>query len=173
MISYLKTRYSTDNRDQITFIQNFPSQRDVPSFEAISEELKAISKSMKKDENRSLKNKSLFGGQISVAGKAYKRDKLIKGKNLPQRLDDWIYRECGIKKQTIYNYRNLHELMSISPKLLNCRVNMTYFVKNHENLMSYFENEEQIPWKHQFDCECDGCNSYFFEINASPFGMEF
>ena len=38
---------------------------------------------------------------------------------------------------------------------------------------TYFENEEQIPWKHHFDCECDNCNSYFFEINASPFGMKF
>ena len=67
IISYLKSRYSTDNRDQITFIQNFPSQRNVPSFEEISERLKAISKSMKEDENMSLKNKTLFGGWISVA----------------------------------------------------------------------------------------------------------
>ena len=52
IISYLKSRYSTDNRDQITFIQNFPSQRDIPSFEAISERMKAISKSIKENENR-------------------------------------------------------------------------------------------------------------------------
>ena len=78
IISYLKSRYSTDNRDQITFIQNFPSQRNVPSFEEISERLKAISKSMKEDENMSLKNKTLFGGWISVAKIAYKRDKLTK-----------------------------------------------------------------------------------------------
>ena len=32
--------------------------------------------------------------------------------------------------------------------------------------MTYFENEGQTPWKHQFDCECGDCNSYFF-------GMEF
>ena len=29
IISYLKSQYSADNRDQITFIQNYPSQRDV------------------------------------------------------------------------------------------------------------------------------------------------
>ena len=30
--------------------------------------------------------------------------------------------------------------------------------------MVYFEeNEEQIPWKQHFNCECDDCNSYFFE----------
>ena len=75
IIFYLKSRYSPDNRDQITFIQNIPSQGDVPSFEAICEELKAISKSMKEDENMSLKNKLLFGGWISVAGKAYRHEK--------------------------------------------------------------------------------------------------
>ena len=83
IILYLKSQYSADNRDQINFIQEILSQGDVPSFEAISEELKAISKSMKEDENMSLKNKFLFGGQISVAAKAYKHDKIIKGKNLP------------------------------------------------------------------------------------------
>ena len=102
---------------------------------------------------------------------AYKHDKLIKRKNLSQRFDDWMYRECGMKKRRIYNYKNL-ELISVAPKLLNCQVNTTYFVKNHEILMTYFENEKQIPWKHRFDRECGDCNSYFFEINASLFGME-
>ena len=131
----------------------------MPSFDEISKELKAISKSMKENENMSLKNKYLFGGWLSVAGKAYRRDKFIKGKNLPQR-----YIECRIKKQTTYNYRNLYELMRVGPKLLNSQVNMTYFVKNHEILMTYFGNDEQIPWKHHFDCKCDDCNSYFFEM---------
>ena len=54
--------------------------------------------------------------------------------------------------------------MGVAPKLMNCRVNMTYFVKNHEILINYFEeNEEQIPWKHEFCCKCEDCNSYFFE----------
>ena len=121
IISYLKSRYSTDNRDQITFIKNFPSQRDVPSFEEISERLKAISKSMKENENMSLKNKALFGGWISVAKMAYKRDKLMKRKDLSQPFDDWMYRECGIEKQKIYNYNNLYELMSVAPKLLTVK----------------------------------------------------
>ena len=64
---------------------------------------------MKEDENMSLKNKFLFGGWISVAAKAYRHDIIMnmKGKNLPHRFEDWIYRECKIKKQTVYNYRNL------------------------------------------------------------------
>ena len=78
---------------------------------------------------------------------ACKRDKLIKKKSLAERFDDWIYKEFGIRKQRIYDYINLYELMSVSPKLLNCRVNMTYFVKNHEILMTYFKSEEQILWK--------------------------
>ena len=70
----------------------------------------------------------------------------MNGENLPGRFEDWMYRECGIKKQTICNYKNLYKLMRLAPKLLNFRVNMTYFVKNHEILFSYFEeSKEQIP----------------------------
>ena len=38
------------------------------------------------------------------------------------------------EKQTIYNYSNIC-------KLLNCRVNMTYFIKNHEILLVYFKKK--------------------------------
>ena len=114
----------------------------------------------------SLKNKTIFGEWLSVAGVAFRRYKFVKKKNLPQRFDNWIYRECGIKKQTIYNSWNLYKLMSVAPKLFGCRVNMTYFVKNYEIFMTHFENEGQISWKHSFECKCDDCNSYFF-------GMEF
>ena len=72
IISYLKSQFSLDKRDQITFIQNFPSQRDVPSFKEISKELNTISKSIKEH-----KNMSLFGGWLSVAGKTYKHDRFI------------------------------------------------------------------------------------------------
>ena len=106
----------------------------MPSFEETSERLKAILKHIKENENMSLKNKTVFGEWLSVAGKAFRRNKFIKGKNLTQRFDDWIYRECGMGKQTIYNYRNLFKLMNVAPKLLGCRVNLEYFVKNHEIL---------------------------------------
>ena len=120
IISYLESQHSIDNRNQITFIQDIPSQGDIPSFEAISEDLKTISKSMKEGENMSLKIKFLFGWWISIAVKVYRHDKIMKKKNLPRRFEDWIYRECKIKKQIIYNYRNLYKLMSVALKLLNC-----------------------------------------------------
>ena len=47
---------------------------------------------MKEDENMSLKNKSLFGGWISIASKAYRHDKIIKKKNLSHQFEDWIYK---------------------------------------------------------------------------------
>ena len=47
---YLKSKYFTDIRDEITFIQCYPSQSNVPFFEAISEEPKAISKHIKEGE---------------------------------------------------------------------------------------------------------------------------
>ena len=77
----------------------------------------------------SLKNKTLMGGWISTAAKVFRRDKNMRGENLPGRFKDWMYRECGIKKQTIYNYKNLYKLMRLAPKLLNCRVNMTFLLE--------------------------------------------
>ena len=74
---------------------------------------------MKEDENMSLKNKFLFGGWISIAAKAYRHNKTMKKKNLTHQFEDWIYRECKMKKQTIHNYRNLYKLMSVAPKLLS------------------------------------------------------
>ena len=173
MISYLKSQYLTNNKDRITFIKNFPSLEEAPSFEEIFEELKTISKSMKEDGYMNLRNKALFSGWISVARMIYKRDELIKRKSLPQRFNDWKYKECEIKKQRIYDYMNLYELMSVAPKLLNCRVNMTYFVRNHEILMTYLKSEGQIVWKHQRNCTCNDCNFYISEIKASPSGMEY
>ena len=121
----------------------------------------------------SLRNKALFDGWISVARMVYKRDKFTERKSLPQRFDDSMYEQFEIKKQRIYDYISLYELMSVAPKFLNCRVNMTYFVKNREIIMNYFKSKEQIVWKNQRNCTCEDCNSYFFEINASPSGMEY
>ena len=139
IILYLKSQYSTNNRDQISLVQDFSNTEVAPSFERMQEELKIISGHIKDAENMSLRNKALFGGSIAVERMVYKRDKLIEGENLPQRFDYWMDKEFKIKKQTIYDYINLYALMSVAPKLLNCRVNMTYFVKNHEVLMTYLK----------------------------------
>ena len=77
----------------------------------------------------SLKNKVLMGGWISTAARAFRRNKNTLGENLPSRFEDGMYRECGLKKQTIYNYKNLYKLMRLAPKLLNRRVNMTFLLK--------------------------------------------
>ena len=92
IIFYLKSQYSADNRNQTTFIQDILNQGYVPSFEAISEDLKTFSKSTKEDENMSLKNKPPFGGWISIAAKIYRHDKIIKKKYLPHRSENQIYR---------------------------------------------------------------------------------
>ena len=69
-----------------------------------------------------------------------------------------------MKKQMIYNYKNVYKLMKIAPKLMNCRVNLTHFGLNHDILFNYFneENEEQ-PWKYRVSCNYEVCNSYFTE----------
>ena len=56
--------------------------------------------------------------------------------------------------------------MSVAPKLLNCQVNMTYFVKNHDILMVYFKSEEPMSWKDPHDCKCYDCNSSFFGMGS-------
>ena len=55
MIAYLKSEYSTNIRNQIVLVQNFPSLEEVSSFEGLQEELKLISKG----------NKALFEDFIS------------------------------------------------------------------------------------------------------------
>ena len=40
IIAYLKSQYSTNNRNQIALVQNFPSLEEVSSFDGIQEELK-------------------------------------------------------------------------------------------------------------------------------------
>ena len=105
----------------------------------------------------SLKNKCLFGGWILMASKEYR------GENLSCRFEDWLYCLCKIKRHARYNYRNLFKLMIATPKLMNCRLSTKYFVKNHENLLKYFnESETQTPWRHVFS-SCEDCISYFGE----------
>ena len=68
----------------------------------------------------SLKNKTLLGGWISTIAKVFRHDKSMGEKNFPGQFEDWLYKDCKIKKQSIYCYRNLYKLMSIPPKLMNC-----------------------------------------------------
>ena len=68
-----------------------------------------------------------------------------------------------LEKQTIYDYIHLYKLVSIAPKLSNCQVSMSYFVKNYVVFMAYFKSS-QPAWIHKYDCACDDCSSYFFEM---------
>ena len=58
--------------------------------------------------------------------------------------------------------------MSAATKLINCKINATFFVKSHEILLNYFnELETQAPWEHAFSCMCEDCISYFGEPDAA------
>ena len=118
--------------------------------------------------------KALLGGWILTAAKVFRREKNIRGENLPGRFQYWMDREYGIKKQTTYNYKNLYKLMRIAPKLMNCRVNMTYFVLYHDILFNYFNEEnEERPWKHSVSCNYEVCNSYFTEQTIISWNINF
>ena len=64
------------------------------SFESITGYFKKFSKNIKKDANRSLKNKTLMGGGILIASKVYRRV------NLSYQFENWLYEKCRIKRQT-------------------------------------------------------------------------
>ena len=54
--------------------------------------------------------------------------------------------------------------MGAAPKLINCKIKATYFFKNHEILLNYFNEMETLPpWKHAFSCTCEDSISYFGE----------
>ena len=153
-IFYLRSMNSIHNEEPRTFIDVIPT--DEPFFEAMTDRLKTFSKCIKYEENVSLKKKCLFGVWILMASKLYRKE------HLPYRFQDWLYRLCKVERQASYNYKNLFKLMRVDPKLINCKINATYFVTNHETLLNYFKKLEiQTPWKHVFSSTCEDCITYF------------
>ena len=66
------------------------------------------------------------------------------------------------KIKKIYNYKHVYKLINIASKLLNYRVNMTFFVRNYEIFFGLFEeNDKQIPQKSNIYCKCETILSYF------------
>ena len=57
----------------------------------------------RKQENKSLKNKALLGGWISMAARVFRREKNMRGENLPGQFEDWMHKNCGMKRQTTYS----------------------------------------------------------------------
>ena len=88
MLFYLRKNYSPHSEEQAR-IEGIP-QDDRFSFEEMSDYLKTFSKSVIEVENMALKNKVLLGGWISTAAKVFRRDKM-RGKNLPNRFEDWMF----------------------------------------------------------------------------------
>ena len=74
IIFCLKNQYLPHNEERGAFIEDIPNQEDW-SFEEISDYLKTFSKSIKENENISLKNKTLLGEWMSTADKVFRRDK--------------------------------------------------------------------------------------------------
>ena len=129
---------------------------NIKLYEGITDSQKTFSKSIKEDENVGLKNKSLIGGWLLTAANIYRRQ------NLTTKFEDWLYEQCRIKRQTSCNYRNLNKLISAAPKLMNCRVNVTFFLKT----MKFFLNillmkKYKHPGNIRFFCAYEDCISYF------------
>ena len=99
---YLKSQYFDDG-NQIYLIKKYSSEH---SLEGMLEEIKVISKYVKETKNASLKNNILFGEWLSNARNRYK---YLKDMDLPKQFDKWVHKECGMVKQTMYNYINLYK----------------------------------------------------------------
>ena len=113
---YLRKNYST-HTEQRARIDDIP-QDDKLSFEEMSDYLKTFSKSVIEVENMTLKNKVLLRVWLSTAAKVFRRDKM-RGKNVPNRFEDWMFRDCGIKKQCIIikifiSYNNCPKVIQLS-----------------------------------------------------------
>ena len=83
----------------------------------------------------------LIGGWLLMAVKIYR------WQNLSCRFEDWLHehKQCTIKRQTSYNCRNLFKLMSVAPKLMSCRVNVTYYFKNYEFFLNILLMKHKHP----------------------------
>ena len=70
-----------------------------------------------------LKNKSLIGVWLIMAAKIYRRQ------NLSRSFEDWLYENCGIKRQTSYQLQlqKSEQIDECSPKLMNWGVNVAFF----------------------------------------------
>ena len=142
---YLTKNYSTHTEEGAR-IDNIP-QDDRFSIEEMSDYLKTFSKSVIEVEKMTLKNKVLLGGGFQQQRKCLDAIKCVEKICLID-LKIGCLESVESKKQTMLNYKNLYKLMIIAPKLFNCRVNMTDFVKNHDILLNYFQEiKEQTPWK--------------------------
>ena len=99
MLFYLRKNYSTHAKERAR-IDDIP-QDDRSSFKEMSDYLKTFSKSVIEVKNMALKNKLLLGrrgeGWLSTAVKVFRHHKM-RGKDLPNRFEDWMRRERGIKK---------------------------------------------------------------------------
>ena len=141
---YLRKNYSTHTEEGAR-IENIP-QDDRFSFEEMSDYLKTFSKSVIEVENMTLKNKVLLVGGFQQQRKCLDAIKCVEKICLID-LKIGCLESVESKKQTMLNYKNLYKLMIIAPKLFNCRVNITHFVKKHDILLNYFQEiEEQTPW---------------------------
>ena len=104
MLFYLRKSYSPYTEDRAR-IEDIP-QDDRFSFEEMSDYLKTFSKSVIKVENMALKNKVLLGSWISTAAKVFIRDKM-RGKKLPNRFEDWMFKVCETKNKQFIIIKSL------------------------------------------------------------------
>ena len=79
LIFHINNKYLPYEEEQGAFIEDIPNRED-QSFEEISDRLKNFAKSMKENENFSLKGKTLMGGRLLKAARIFRCDKNTLGK---------------------------------------------------------------------------------------------
>ena len=92
----------------------------------------------------------------------YRRDK-VSGKALPNRFEDWIQRECGIKNKQSAVIKNWVGWRAFLQSHLTAELIQRILLKI---LINYFQNSH-TPWNHVSNCSCQDCNSYFTDTERT------
>ena len=73
--------------------------------------------------------------------------------------EDWLNVNTHFKKSKANDLRNFAKLAKTIPKILNCKLPLTFFTKNFSVLMKHVQGKNEA-WNHSFMCQCQLCSEY-------------
>ena len=140
LLDLLKSKYDLQLPKIDGYIPNISHK--IKNIKEIKPYLKEYASYMKNIENFSLKNACLLGGWLCIAFKIYRKEiYLFKNVDLPRTFEKWININFNISKTRSCTYRNLAKLVKMVPKLIHCRVSVSFLMEKCIILKTYFENK--------------------------------
>ena len=165
LIELLKSSFDLSLPNINAYIPNTPKTKNIKRVKEIEQKLKDIASYVNNIENFSLKNGYLFGRWLCLAFELYKREKYVfKNVELPQTFEKWIVRDFNISKTRSCLYRKLVGLIDTAPKLVHCRVSISFLMGKYNTLHTHFKTIDSV-WSHTDTCDCEQCKKYFGTFN--------